>query len=78
MNSEEIEIIKQMSDCENSVKYIDTIFENNNYYIVTEKCDSNLREDLIKHKNGFSIKEIENIFSQINEAFKHLRNLLFS
>ncbi len=78
MNSKEIdkeiEILQMMNECKNSVKYIDRIFENNNIYIVTEKCDSNLREELNKHKNGFKIKEIKNIVSQINIAFKFLRD----
>ena len=41
-----------MSYCKYSIKYIDTIEENNNIYIITEKCDSNLKEEVIKHENG--------------------------
>ena len=51
-SSEELNILKLMSNCKYSVKYIDTIEENNNTYIITEKCDSNLREELIKHENS--------------------------
>ena len=70
----EVEIIKDMSECEYSIKYIDSFEEKNNMFIVTELCDSNLRNEIKNKKNGFSIEYIKKIFSQINEGLKFLIN----
>ena len=73
----ESNILKEMKDCEYSVKYIDSFKENNYYYIVTELCDGNLRNLLNNNKNGLSIQTIKKIFCQINEGFKTLKDKNF-
>ncbi len=74
----EINILKQMNNCENSIKYLDSFKEKNNKYIVTELCDGSLRNLINERKYGFSIEEIKKIFCQINEGLKYLnsKNLL--
>ena len=68
-------ILKLMSSkCEYSVKYIEHFEENDNKFIVTELCNSNIRKKLINKKNGFNIDEIKEIFYQINEGIKCLLN----
>ncbi len=66
-----------MNKCEYSVKYIDSFVENNNKFIVTEYCDSNLRNLLQEEEkeNGFSINEIKKIFCQLNAGLKYLINI---
>ena len=73
--SYEIEILKVMNECEFSVKYIDSFEEKNHIFIVTELCDSNLRNEILLQKNGFSIENIKKIFSQINEGLNFLINI---
>ena len=70
----EINLLKVMSNCENSVKYIESFQENNITYIVTELCESNLRKVIQNNENGLSINEIKKIFCQINEGIKYLLN----
>jgi sulfur relay (sulfurtransferase) DsrC/TusE family protein len=74
----EINILKQMNNCENSIKYLDSFKEKNNKFIVTELCDGSLRKLINERKYGFSIEEIKKIFCQINEGLKYLnsKNLL--
>ena len=45
----EVNMLKQMNKCENSVKYLDSFKDKGNKYIVTELCDGNLR-NLIKER----------------------------
>ena len=73
----ESNILKEMKDCEYSVKYIDSFKENNYYYIITEFCDDNLKNLLNNNINGLSIQTIKKIFCQINEGFKYLKNKQF-
>ena len=70
--------LKNMAICskenENSVKYYEYYYYNENYKdkiaIVMEFCDNNLQKILDKRKEGFKIKEIYNIISQLNNTFK--------
>ena len=59
-------------ECENSVKFLKSYESKNNYNIVMELCDSNLKEELKKHPNGFNFEEIKEILLQLNNAFKKL------
>ena len=70
----EINILKKMNNCENSVKYLDSFKEKNDKFIVTELCDGNLRNLIQERKYGLNILEIKKIFSQLNACFKELIN----
>ena len=66
----EVEIMKKIK-CENSVNVIDVIDKNEYYYIIMEYCEYNL-VDYINKKRGkpFSIKEIKEVLTQLNNTFK--------
>ena len=70
----EINVLKEMNNCEYSVKYYDSFKKNNTYYIITELCDDNLRKEIDWYENGFSTDYIKKIFCQLNEGLKYLRN----
>ena len=70
----EVNILKQMNKCENSVKYLDSFKDKGNKYIVTELCDGNLRNLIKERKYGLTVEEIKKIFCQINEGFKYLNS----
>ena len=65
----EIESMK-LCGCENSVRLINMIETENNYNIVMELCDSDLLVHLNKSPSPFSVDEIRDIFSQLNNTFK--------
>ena len=66
----EVEIMKKIK-CENSVNVIDVIEKKEYYYIIMEYCEYNL-VDYINKKRGkpFSIKEIKEVLTQLNNTFK--------
>ena len=59
-------------NCENSVKYYTNFETDNNYNIVMELCDNDLSHELYKRPQGFTLKEVKYIMSQLNNAFKKL------
>ena len=68
----EIEILKKMSKCENSVKLISNYNENGNAILILELCDCEL-SDLLNTKNdGFDSAEIYKIMTGLNNAFKYM------
>jgi len=54
---------------ENVVKFYGKFEDKENYYLIMEKCDSNLY-DYIKNKKGLTVDEIRIIITQLNKAFK--------
>jgi serine/threonine protein kinase len=58
----EINLLKEMNECENIAKYLDSFEENNTKFIVTELFSCNLRNLINEKENGFSINEIKKIF----------------
>ena len=61
----------------NSVKYYEYFKDENNFVIIMELCDSNLLELLLKkNKEGFSIKEIYEIMTQLNNGLKILKKII--
>jgi serine/threonine protein kinase len=54
---------------ENIVKFYGKFEDKENYYLIMEKCDSNLY-DYIKNKKGLTVEEIRIIIKQLNKAFK--------
>ena len=69
----EINSLKTIN-CENSLKYYTHFKENGFYYIVTELCDSDLKTYVEKeHTNRFTSEEIREIFIQLNNAFRKMR-----
>ena len=54
---------------ENIVKFYGKFEDKENYYLIMEKCDSNLY-DYITNKKGLTVEEIRIIIKQLNKAFK--------
>ena len=69
----EIENMQEMKNCKFACEYYDHYSDNDNYYIIMEKCDGDLNELLIKNECGFSDSIIKNILLQLNEALKMMR-----
>ena len=72
----EIIILTTFSDFENSVKFYGTYDKENEKAIITEKCDLNLRQFLLKKGAPFTTEEIKNNFLSINKIFKVLQDKL--
>ncbi len=70
-NNISLNLLKIMNNNEHCVKYLDLIEEKNKKFIVSELFDSNLKNEIKKKPNGFSIQEIKKIFCQMNDAFKY-------
>ena len=69
----EINSLKTIN-CENSLKYYTHFIENGCYYIVTELCDLDLKTYVEKvHTSRFTSEEIREIFIQLNNAFRIMR-----
>jgi len=69
----ECENMKICSDI-NSVKYYEYFNDGNNFVIIMELCDCNLLQLLLKkNKEGFNVKEIYEIMTQLNNEFKVLK-----
>ena len=65
----EIESMK-LCACENSVRLFKTIETENNYNIVMELCDTDLLIHLNKSPAPFTVEEVREVFSQLNNVFK--------
>ena len=70
---QEISIMK-MLDCNHSVKFYDSGKLGNSYAIVMEYCNGNTLNNLKREKGKFSITEIKEILTQLNEVFKIMNN----
>ena len=70
---QEINIMK-MLNCEHSVKFYESGKTANYYNIVMEYCNGKSLENLIQEKNTFSVPEIKEILTQLNEVFKIMNN----
>lgn len=55
-----------------SVKLIDDIETNENYYLIFELCDTNLELILENKHRGLTIIEIQEIFDSLNQGFKEM------
>ena len=69
----EIDILKTMSQFENSVKYYLDFEDEENYILMLEICDKNLG-DLLEEKKKFSSSEILYIMEGLNKPFKYMIN----
>ena len=70
---QEINIMK-MLNCEHSVKFYESGKTANYYNIVMEYCNGKSLENLIQEKKTFSVPEIKEILTQLNEVFKIMNN----
>ena len=70
LNEDEINIMLNMNECENSIKYYGFFIEENLIYLIMELCDCSLAQ-MIKEKK-LNIKEIKEILEQLNNVFKIL------
>ena len=59
-------------NCENSVRLYTHLETVNHFNIIMELCDNDLSKELHKRPNGFSVDEVRNIMSQLNNAFKKM------
>ena len=58
---------------ENSVKFYESFESENEFAIVLELCDDSLTKFLLKKKECFSSKEINEIINQLNNTFKIMK-----
>ena len=72
----EINILTLFGDNENSVKYYGCYDKGNEKVIITEKCDLNLREFILKKGNALTPEEIKKNFFSINKILKILQERL--
>jgi serine/threonine protein kinase len=68
----EIESMK-LCECENSIRLIQTMETENNLNIIMELCDTDLLIHLNKSPAPFTVDEVRDIFSQLNNAFKKMQ-----
>ena len=54
----------------NSIKIYEKYNSNNEFAIVMELCDCNLKQKLYKSPNGFKTNEIKKILTQLNNTFR--------
>ena len=54
----------------NSIQFYEYFENENEFAIIMELCDNNIRDILKQKENGFSPKEIYNIMIQLNNSFK--------
>jgi len=69
----EINILKKMSEYENSVKFYGYLIDDYDYILFLEFCDSDLQK-LLKEKGKFSISEIQTLMEGLNKPFKYMHN----
>ena len=69
----EIDILKKMSEFENSINFYGSSIEENDYALILEFCDSDL-DKLLKQRGKFSSKEILDIMEGLNNPFKFMHN----
>ena len=67
----EIDILKKMSEFENSVKLYGHFAEEKDYILVLEFCDSDLK-NLLKEKGKLASSEILTIMEGLNKPFKYM------
>ena len=67
----EIECMKKCA-CENSIKFIKEFQTENNYNIIMELCDTDLLCHLYERKEPFTVDDIRDTFSQLNNAFRKM------
>jgi serine/threonine protein kinase len=72
----EIIILTTFSDYENSVKFYGCYDKENEKAIITERCDLNLKEFILKKGIAFTTEEIKVTFLPMNEIFKLLQEKL--
>ena len=65
----ELDILKRMSNCENSVKFFSHYDDNQFEIIILELCDANLTDILEQNENGFNNDLIYSIMDGLNNAF---------
>ena len=65
----EIEVMKKM-ECDNSVKFIESLETEDSLYIVSELCFLNLGEYCNLRKTGLSIEEIKEVLIDLNKGLK--------
>ena len=74
----EYENMKKCSKSDNSVKCYEYFDNNKNFVIIMELCDVNLSQllmkNLEKYDRGFSVEEIYEIMTQLNNALKIMKN----
>ncbi len=70
---QEINIMKLLN-CEHSVKFYESGKTSNFYNIVMEYCNGKSLEDLLREKKRFTVNEIKDILTQLNEVFKIMNN----
>ena len=68
----EIDCMKKC-ECENSIRFIRDFQTQNNYNIIMELCDTDLLCHLYQRPEPFTVDEIRNIFSQLNNVFKKMQ-----
>ena len=74
--NEEISIYEKLNTCENSIKYYGTFNDEESKYILMELCDYSLAKklkDKKQEKEFFSVKDIKEIFSELNNTFYKMR-----
>ena len=64
----------KICECENSVRHIQTMETENNYNIVMELCDTDLLCYLNKSPAPFTVDEVRETFSQLNNVFKIMQD----
>ena len=69
----EVEIMK-LCECENSIKFICDFESDDHLNIIMELCDKDLLCHLYERKTPFTVDEIREIFLQLNNAFRKMRN----
>ena len=67
----EIEILKKMSSCENSVKLYYNYKDNGDEILILELCDCELA-DILNHSKGFDTSQIYEVMSGLNNAFRYM------
>ena len=71
-----LEIFEYLNNCENSIKYFGNFSDDDYTYIILELCDYSLAKKIFdkkKEKENFSIKEIKEIFLDLNKALYKMR-----
>ena len=69
----EIDILKKMSEFENSLKFYLFLEDQNDYILILELCDTDLDKYLEK-KGRLSSSEIMTIMNGLNKPFKYMHN----
>ena len=74
--SEHIEILEYLNNCENSIKYYGSFDDEDSNYIVMELCEYSIAKklnDKMKEGENLSIKEIKEIFLDVNKVLIKMR-----